>query len=60
MDMSTYAGLMKGGKDGPVITPGDSAGSLLVKIQSEKHFMNLSPEQLDLVKAWIDAGAPEK
>ena len=39
MDLTTYAGLMKGGKDGAVIVPGDSANSLLVKIQSEKHFI---------------------
>ena len=60
MDISTYAGLMKGGQDGAVITPGDPANSLLVKIQSDKHFLNLLPEQLDLMKAWIAAGAPEK
>jgi hypothetical protein len=51
---------MKGGKDGAVIVPNDSANSLLVKIQSEKHFFNLAPEELDLIKQWIDAGAPEK
>jgi hypothetical protein len=51
---------MKGGKDGAVIVPNDSANSLLVKIQSDKHFFNLSPEELDLVKQWIDAGALEK
>jgi mono/diheme cytochrome c family protein len=56
----TYADLMKGGKDGVVIVPKDSAKSLLINIQSEKHFFNLSAEDLDLVKQWIDAGAPEK
>ena len=60
MDLTTYAGLMKGGKDGVVIVPGDSANSLLVKIQSDKHFINLLPEELDLVRKWIDAGALEK
>ena len=60
MDLSTYAAALKGGKDGAVIVPGDSAGSLLVKIQTDKHFTNLFPEELDLVKAWIDAGALEK
>ncbi|HEY3313331.1 MAG TPA: c-type cytochrome domain-containing protein [Anaerolineales bacterium] len=58
LDLSSYAALMKGGKDGPVITPKDSANSTLVKIQSATHFANLSPAELDLVKAWIDAGAP--
>jgi hypothetical protein len=60
LDLSTYASAMQGGKDGAVITPGDSAQSLLVQIQSKKHFANLSPDELALVKAWIEAGAPEK
>jgi hypothetical protein len=60
LDLTSYTGLMKGGKDGIVVMPGDSANSLLVKIQSDKHFMNLSSDQLDLVKAWIAAGALEK
>ena len=58
--VTTYADLMKGGKDGAVIVPGDSSNSLLVKIQSETHYANLAAEQLDLVKQWIDSGAPEK
>jgi mono/diheme cytochrome c family protein len=60
LNVTTYADLMKGGKDGAVIAPNDSANSLLVKIQSEKHFFNLTPEELALVTKWIDAGAPEK
>ncbi len=60
MDLTSYAGALKGGKDGAVIQPGDSAASLLVKIQSSKHFMNLSPAELSLVEQWIDAGALEK
>jgi hypothetical protein len=43
-----------------VIVPEDSAGSKLSQIQSSKHFANLSAEELELVKQWIDAGAPEK
>lgn len=60
LDLTTFTSAMKGGKDGPIIVPGDSANSKLVQIQSAKHFMNLLPEELDLVKAWIAAGAPEK
>jgi nitrate/TMAO reductase-like tetraheme cytochrome c subunit len=60
LTVTAYADLMKGGKDGVVIVPNDSANSLLVKIQSEKHYFNLTPEELDLVKQWIDAGALEK
>jgi nitrate/TMAO reductase-like tetraheme cytochrome c subunit len=60
MDVTTYAGLMKGGKDGAAIVPGDSAGSLLVKIQGSQHFANLSAEEFALVRQWIDAGALQK
>jgi hypothetical protein len=60
LDLSTFAGVMKGGKDGIIVIPGDSANSLLIKIQSAKHFQNLTPDQLALVKQWIDAGALEK
>ncbi len=60
LDLSTYAGVMKGGKDGVVVVPGNSANSLLVKIQSAKHFLNLTPDQLALIVQWIEAGALEK
>jgi nitrate/TMAO reductase-like tetraheme cytochrome c subunit/mono/diheme cytochrome c family protein len=60
LNVTTYADLMKGGKDGAVITPNDSANSLLIKVQSEKHFFNLESAELDMVTKWIDAGAPEK
>jgi hypothetical protein len=60
LNLSTYADLMKGGKDGVVVTPRDSANSLLVKIQSAKHFANVTDIDLALIKQWIDAGAAEK
>ena len=61
LNMLTYEGIMKGGQDGPVIVPGNSAGSRLVQVQSTgKHFANLAAEELEVVKQWIDVGAPEK
>ncbi len=60
MDLTTFAGLMQGGKDGAVIVPGSSGDSLLVKIQSSQHFANLSTAELQLVAQWIDSGAAEK
>ncbi len=60
LNVTTYADLMKGGTNGAVIAPNDSANSLLVKIQSEKHYLNFTEEELDIVKQWIDAGVPEK
>lgn len=59
LDLSTYADAMKGGNDGAVIVPGDSAGSTLVQVQSGQHFATFSADELGLVKKWIDAGAPE-
>jgi hypothetical protein len=29
-------------------------------VQSVQHFANLTPEELELVRQWIDANAPEK
>ena len=51
---------MKGGDDGAIITPGDSAGSVLVQVQSEQHFATFTRRRVrTLIKQWIDAGAPE-
>jgi uncharacterized membrane protein len=60
LNFLTYQDTMKGGDKGPVINPGDSANSLLIKIQSQKHFANFTPEELALIIQWIDAGAVEK
>jgi nitrate/TMAO reductase-like tetraheme cytochrome c subunit len=60
LDLSNYAGVMKGGKNGVIVVPGDSAASLLIKIQNAQHFRNLTADELALVKQWIDAGALEK
>jgi formate dehydrogenase gamma subunit len=57
----TYADVMKGGNAGAVIVPGDSAASLLVQLmEGDTHPVKFSAEELQLVKAWIDAGALEK
>jgi NapC/NirT cytochrome c family protein/cytochrome c len=61
LNMLTYASLMEGGSNGPVIVPGDSANSLLYNVQSAGgHFANLTAEELEIIKQWIDAGALEK
>jgi formate dehydrogenase gamma subunit len=60
LDLSSYAGIIAGGSDGPVIVPGDPAGSLLVAKQSAGgHPGQLSGDELALVRQWIEAGAPE-
>lgn len=65
LDLGSYEGMMKGGKRGPSIVPGKSGDSLLVKLvgRTEKKFMPpkgeepLTPEELALLKLWIDQGA---
>ena len=59
--MATYADLMKGGKDGPVIVPNDPTNSLLVQIQQKGgHPGQLTSDEIDRIIAWIKAGAPEQ
>jgi cytochrome b subunit of formate dehydrogenase len=61
LNLSTYASAMKGAKDGPVILPNDAAKSKLFQIQSAGgHFGQLSADELAIIEAWINAGAPEK
>ena len=61
LKLLTYADVMQGGASGVVILPGDSANSLLFKVQSTgKHFANLTPDELNIIAQWIDADAPEK
>jgi len=60
--LSTYASAMKGGDSGVVFVPGDAAHSLMiVKFESGAHpNFALTPEELTMIKAWLDAGALEK
>src|SRR5882672_10935314 len=69
--LESFATLMKGGKSGPAIVPTNSTESLLVKLiegrieeEGKKKIMppgkrkKLEPDDIALIKAWIDAGAP--
>jgi WD40 repeat protein len=64
-DLSSYDLLRKGGKRGEPIIPGKSADSLLVKLagKTRRPFMPpkgeepLTPEELAVIKLWIDQGA---
>jgi hypothetical protein len=62
LNLTTYETAMKGSVNGPVIIPGDAAGSPLIQKQSGStpHFGLLTPEDLAVVTDWINAGAPEK
>ncbi|HZT81178.1 MAG TPA: c-type cytochrome domain-containing protein [Gemmataceae bacterium] len=65
LDLGTFEGLMKGGKRGKSVVPGKSAESLLVKLAGKtakpqmppKSEEPLTPEELALIKLWIDQGA---
>ncbi len=61
LDLSAYATAIQGGQSGAVILPGDASNSLLVvKQQAGGHPGQLTPQELELVIAWINAGALEK
>jgi mono/diheme cytochrome c family protein len=69
--MDSLEGILKGGEDGKVVKPGDSAGSMLVHnvahLGDEDDYMPppknkagilpLTKEQIGLIRAWIDQGA---
>jgi WD40 repeat protein len=64
-DIATYEALMRGGKSGKIIVPGKSSEGKFVKMigKTDKPFMPpkseepLTPEELALIKLWIDQGA---
>jgi hypothetical protein len=64
-DLGAYETLMKGGGRGQPIVPGKSADSLLVKLAGKtmkptmppKREEPLTPEELALIKLWVDQGA---
>jgi uncharacterized membrane protein len=70
--LDTLANALKGSKDGKVITPGDSANSLMVKCvahttsdhdswmpppHNKANIGPLTADQIGLIRAWIDQGA---
>jgi WD40 repeat protein len=65
LDMASYDSIIQGGKRGQPMVPGKAADSLLVKLagRTEKPLMPpkgeepLTPEELALIKLWIDQGA---
>jgi len=43
-----------------VIIPGSSEDSVLYQVQNTgSHFAKLAADQLEIIKQWIDDGAPE-
>jgi mono/diheme cytochrome c family protein len=61
LSFKTYADVLKGGKSGPAVVPGDPDKSVLVKVMRVGDHANvLSTQELEAIIAWIKAGAPEK
>jgi mono/diheme cytochrome c family protein len=71
LSLETFGSLIKGGKTGKAITPGNAQDSLLVKFiegrsgkEGKNRFMppgkkeHLTPAEIALIRQWIDAGAP--
>ena len=70
LDVRTRASLLRGGKSGPAIVPGNAEGSLLIKrlraeeMPPRKQLKSVSVKpvratEVALLVRWIDAGAPE-
>jgi hypothetical protein len=64
LNLETYDGLMQGGSTGKVIVPGDSKTSRLylmitgvIMPSMPMNSTRLPAEKVELIKAWIDAGA---
>ena len=61
LDLTTYAGALKGSESGPVVVPGDPETSLLFeKVQAGEMPMGgprLPDEQVAAIRSWIEAGA---
>jgi mono/diheme cytochrome c family protein len=65
LDMSSYAELMKGGKQGSPVKSGDPSKSLLVEMISgpepemPEKGDKLKPEQVELITRWVKEGAKQ-
>lgn len=61
LDLRKHADVMKGGKDGVVVVPADSANSMLFQLidngKMPRRAAKLPQEQIDLIARWIDEGA---
>ena len=72
LHMDTLDGVLKGTKEGKIVTPGDSAGSFIIKavahattdhdswmppLNNKAGINRSQPDQIGLIRAWIDQGA---
>lgn len=63
LDLQTYASVMKGSQNGPVIKPGKASDSLLVEFvvagRMPRGGPPLSPAEIQTIRGWVEAGAPD-
>lgn len=61
LSVKTFDELMQGGEDGQVVVAGDAANSMMVKAivagKMPKRASKLPQEEIDIITAWVDAGA---
>jgi uncharacterized membrane protein len=61
LSFASYETLMAGSNNGPVVTPGNPANSLLIQMIQEgrmpKRGPKLTPDQLQILMDWIQSGA---
>lgn len=67
LDLTTYATLMRGARNGPMVIPGDSMGSNLVVLMEGRADASIrmphqsrekvSQAQINKIRLWIDQGA---
>jgi hypothetical protein len=66
LSLRTPESIVKGGKSGPAVKPGSSAGSLLIEKVTSKAMppgeTKLSPNEIALLRSWVDnwSGAAER
>ena len=64
LDLSTFAGVMKGSEAGAVVTAGTPQESRLYEMVEKgampKGGKPLSSEQIAILREWIEAGAPSR
>jgi cytochrome b subunit of formate dehydrogenase len=61
LNLASYASTLVGGDDGPGVVPGNPDESQVIIVQEPgDHQGQFSPEQLEIVREWIEGGAPER
>lgn len=60
LSLKSYDDLLKGGNNGPAITPGDAENSLIILKMAGDHAAKFTEEELAKIKTWINAGAKKE